>query len=186
MISAVILAGGYSSRMHSNKAELILKGKRLIDLQIEKMRSLGVQDIVISGYDQKIEGTHYVQDIYPHRGPLSGIHAGLKQIENDTCFVISVDAPLVPQEFLMKLAQSHTHGACIAECEGHYEPLIGVYEKCMADTAEELLQGEDTSVRALFRKAGMTTVVYEGDPFLLGNCNTPEEYQAFLAYTEKQ
>lgn len=184
MISAIILAGGYSSRMHCNKAELILKGKRLIDLQVDKMRRLGVSDIVISGYDKAIEGTRFVPDVYPHLGPLSGIHAGLKEIINEKSIVISVDTPFVPEAFFVRLMNSHTRGACVAECNGHYEPLIGIYEKSMVDSAECLLKGEDTSVSALFRACGVTTVSFEGDAFLLSNCNTPEEFESFVKYSE--
>ena len=182
----MILAGGFSSRMHQNKAELRMHGKTLLELQVEKMRRLGVTDIIISGYENVPEGTRYAADIYPHRGPLSGIHAGLLEAKEEKCYVLSVDAPLVPEEYLKLLAEHHKQGACVAKVEGFIEPLIGVYAKNMAPIAEALLQGEDTSVKALFKAAGMTSVEYTGDSFLLKNCNTPEEYQRMLTYTEKK
>ena len=54
-ISAIILAGGYSTRMGTNKAELVLQGKSFLARQVAKMRTIGIRDIVISGYETTIQ-----------------------------------------------------------------------------------------------------------------------------------
>ncbi len=184
-LSAIILAGGYSSRMHHNKAELILQGKTLLQLQIEKMQRLGITDIVISGYEQAGEKCRYVPDVYPHKGTLSGIHAGLCAIREERAVVLSVDAPLVPEDFLLKLSECHDSGICIAQCGGFREPLIGIYEKSLASAAEEILLTENTSVRALFENCRVKTVPFEGNPLLLKNCNTTDEFLTFEQYCKE-
>ena len=96
--SGVVLAGGMSSRMGRSKPELLLRGKTLLQWQVEKLRRLGIADILISGSRCFwLPGTRTVPDILPQRGPLGGLHACLDQAENSRCVVLGVDTPLVPE-----------------------------------------------------------------------------------------
>ena len=176
-LSAILLAGGFSSRMGKNKAELPFRGTSMIEYQVEKPRSLGITDIVISGYAKPLECARFIPDVYPHRGPLSGVHAGLLAIRNAEALVLAVDTPLVPQQLLRELMESHEGGITLAAAGGRAEPLIGVYDQALAGTCEALLQGERTSMHCLFEKIPPKLVDYAGDKLLLLNCNTPEEYR---------
>ena len=170
--------------MGKSKAELEFCGKTLIEHQTEKLRLLGIDDIIVSGYPKPVEGTRFVADKYPLKGPLGGIHAGLSATEHPHCLVLSVDAPLVPSETLAELIDSHVNGSAnitVVSHGGKLEPLIGMYERWLSTVAEPILQGENTSVRELFRKAGLTELEYSGDEALLINCNTPDEYEALSA-----
>ena len=64
--SAAVLAGGLSSRMGRDKAALPFGGTTLLDFQVQKLRSLGMEDIMISGTEQQIPGTRPIPDVYPH------------------------------------------------------------------------------------------------------------------------
>ncbi len=183
-ISAIILAGGLSSRMGSCKAELIWNGVTLIEHQVNKLRELGIDDIIISGYSKPVEGTRFVMDKYPLKGPLGGIHAGMLAAENSTCLVVSVDTPLVPSDTVSELIQAHLNGAANITILAHgddIEPLMGVYERWLSTLAEQILQSENTSVRELFRRVGISKFHYGGDERLLCDCNTPEEFNAACA-----
>ena len=50
-ISGVVLAGGFSSRMGTDKSRLKIGGMALLEIQIRKLQRLGIQDIMVSGYD---------------------------------------------------------------------------------------------------------------------------------------
>ena len=102
-VSGVVLAGGFSRRMGTDKAELKLGDLTLLEIQVRKLREIGIEDIMVSGYSRPVEGTRLIGDIYPHRGPMSGIHACLKAAKNPACLVVSVDVPLFPKEWLEKL-----------------------------------------------------------------------------------
>ncbi len=47
--SGIILAGGKSSRMKTDKAKLPLGNKTLLEIQVEKLIALGCEDVIISG-----------------------------------------------------------------------------------------------------------------------------------------
>lgn len=173
-ISAAVLAGGYSTRMGTDKATLPFGDGTLLSHQIQKLQSLGVDEVLISGTPEGIP------DVYPHRGPLSGIHACLLNAKHDAVLFLSVDAPLVPLETLCSLIEAHTGGITLLEHDGEIEPLMGIYDRALAETCETILKTEHTSARRLLDQAEARTVVYTGDPALLFNCNTPEAYQKLL------
>ena len=106
-ISGIILAGGKSSRMGTSKAELEWKGGTLVRCQAEKLRKIGITDIIIAGYSGYVENSRYVPDIYAGKGPLSGIHSGLLVAENETCFVMGVDIPLLSEQIIIDMINEH-------------------------------------------------------------------------------
>ena len=186
--SAVILAGGKSSRMGSCKAELPWGGKTLVEHQADRIMALGITDIMVSGYSRPVTGTRYVPDLYPEKGPLGGIHACLCAAKSAACFVISVDAPLFSPDGMKMLIEAHLAGdssITVAEHCGTLEPLIGVYDSNLSDATEEILQGTNTSVKRLLDQTGFAVCEFS-DENPVRNCNTPDEYNKLYAETKEQ
>lgn len=184
-LSAIVLAGGYSSRMGRPKATLMLAGKTLLQHQTEKLWALGISEILVSGWEDCPAGTQYVQDDYPHRGPLSGIHAGLCRIRNASALVLPVDMPLLPAQTLQELAARSTDKPItLLEQDGNPEPLVGIYAAALAPDCARILESGRHSPRQLFALAGIQTVPYTGDPRFLLNCNTPEEFRLLQLLAE--
>ena len=176
-ISGIVLAGGFSRRMGTDKAELKLGELTLLELQVRKLRKIGIPDIMVSGCRKPVEGTRAIEDIYPHKGPMSGIHACLKAAKTEACLVVSVDVPLFPAEWLARLIQAHD-GPVTMLCHGNeIEPLLAVYDTALASMAEELILSGNRSVRSLFAGSKVKRLEYTGDPDFLLNCNTPEDFE---------
>lgn len=181
--SAVILAGGKSSRMGSCKAELPWAGKTLLEHQVDKIKAIGIRDIIVSGYSEPVAGTRYVPDVYPGKGPLGGIHAGLNAAQRGAVFVISVDTPLFSPDEMKLLMEAHLAGDSPITVAGHcgtLEPLIGVYDCDLSDAAESILQGTNTSVKRLIDKVGVNVCEFSNGNSAR-NCNTPEQYKQLCA-----
>ena len=49
-ISGILLTGGKSTRMGTDKASLPFGNGTLLTVQLEKFRALGITDVLISGY----------------------------------------------------------------------------------------------------------------------------------------
>lgn len=86
--SAIILAGGRSSRMGQDKALLQLHGKTMLQHTCDVAIAAGCHQVLIS---RNADG--YIQDEVANRGPLAGIAAALKQANNKFCLVLPVDMP---------------------------------------------------------------------------------------------
>ena len=181
--SAIILAGGRSSRMGQKKAMLQLQGKPFIEIIIDKLAQAGMGEILISGYEYSDPRVKYVEDRYFNKGPLAGIHAGLCSAAGRHVFVIPEDAPLVPVSFIKQLMEEHERCAApitAASCEGRIQQLVGIYDKSLAPECEEILQEDKGSVMALIDMVGCSTVSYPGDAIYIKGCNTLEEYRRML------
>ena len=179
--SAAVLAGGKSTRMGRDKAALCLNGLTLAEHQLQKLQSLGLTDLMLSGWADEITSARFVPDALPARGPLGGIHACLGAAKHEAVLFLSVDVPLVPAETLKGLLDAHRGGITLLSVEGASQPLIGVYDRSLRNAAEEILQSDNTAVRRLFEQALPRLVEYKGDPNLIRNCNTPADYEWLLS-----
>ena len=181
--SAAVLAGGRSTRMGQDKASLPFDGSTLLEFQVQKLRRLGIEDIMISGSGLEVPDTRFVPDILPHLGPLSGIHACLLEAKCEAVLFISVDTPLIPPEVLQELMNAHTGGVTLLSHENQIEPLLGVYDTALAGLCETILHSGRTGVRSLLDQTDVRFVPYEKDAGVFLNCNTPEDYQKVLEKT---
>ena len=176
-VSAAILAGGSSKRMGTKKAELKLGDQTLLEITVQKLQKMGIKDIMISGYDEAVSGTRAVKDIYTGKGPIAGVHASLKAAEKPACLIVGVDTPFLPAEVLTGLVEAHEGPATVLKTSEHIEPLIAVYDADLAARAEELIQKDDWSLQRMTNNPEVKKVEFTGDPDLLLNCNTPEDYE---------
>ena len=157
--------------MGTDKAELIFHGMPLAQWQAEKLRSLGLKHILISGYGPKM-----IPDDIPDKGPLGGLYTALRRAKGEQCLVIPVDTPLIPEQTLELLIQAHQGGITLLQNGEKPEPLIGVYDRNIADKILPILLNGSTAVRRLLDQVGYRTVPYTGSPDLMINCNTQEEF----------
>ena len=175
--SGVILAGGRSSRMGRDKGVLRLNGRTLLELQAEKLRTLGIEDILLSGEGcPPLPDTRVIPDEYAGRGPLGGLHACLLAARDPACLVLSVDVPLIPAGALAALCRAHRGGITVLRHGGVDEPLIGIYDRACAGAAAALLDSGRGAVRALEEVLPWRRWDYDGPEELLLNCNTPEDF----------
>lgn len=180
--SAIILAGGKSRRMGQKKSTLLFQGKTFIEIILEKLKELGIRDILISGYEYKLndESVSFVEDCFPDKGPLAGIHAGLSRAINQTVLVLTEDAPLIPETFLRQLMEEHekkNSQITVTSLGDRIQQFPGIYEKNLVPLCEKILQEEKSTVMKLIEKTGCLEVPFFGDEIIIRGCNTPEEYK---------
>ncbi len=101
-VVGVILAGGKSSRMGSNKVYVKYKNKQLIEHAYLLLKRTGISTIIISGY---IEGYKSIEDVQPHLGPIGGIYSVMSSLSEQTenIVFIPVDMPLLKASLLIQL-----------------------------------------------------------------------------------
>ena len=140
--SAVILAGGKSSRMGRDKAFLPVGDTILLDRQIELAREAGAAEVLISGREA-VDYTRFncqiLLDEKPDLGPLSGIARGLKAARHPLLLVLAVDMPHMTAEYLKRLLSQCGDGVGAIPASGPMiEPLAAFYPKSSLRLIEEL------------------------------------------------
>lgn len=180
--SAVILAGGKSSRMGFNKAFATLNHKRIIEIQLEELSNYFSEVIIISNDPGLYSylGVRVVADIIPGKGPLGGIHAGLVASSHEDCFIVPCDMPFISGKMgknLIDLAQGF-HGA-VPKVNGQLEPLCAVYKKSCIPVIEGCLGKDLRKVTDFYNYVNLRFVeinnLFEETAKLFCNVNTSAE-----------
>ena len=186
-VSAIVLSGGLSSRMGQDKCDLVFDGETLLNIQIDKLRSIGIKDIIASGYRGNNSNAKVMHDDIM-KGPLSGILIGLRTMENDRAFVISVDVPLVRRDCIKRIIdysfEKDLEMAMIRH-NGNREPLMGVYKKSLTTKIEDILNGDNYSVMRLADVSNYEFLDIDDDDKFFINVNNKEDYDTLLKINVK-
>jgi len=149
--SALILAGGRSSRMGCDKAWLEIEGRPLIERQLALVRAAGAVEVFISGRaapDFAALGCRVLEDTFREAGPLAGIERGLAATTSPRLLVLAVDLPRMELGFLQRLTAACTdHCGVVSERRGGLEPLVAVYPKSAHARAVQQLEAGRNAVR---------------------------------------
>ena len=178
-ITGIILAGGRSSRMGTDKGLLDLNGKTFIQYSMEALNPLVSKIMIISdnpAYD--IFNVERVEDIIKDSGPLAGIYAGLKKSNTEYNLVLSCDIPLVQSNVLKMLIEAENGHYDIVQIEsnGRDMPLIALYRKRCESVFLELLQNDERRLHVAVNQCRVKKVkLREESEIFTKNINTPEE-----------
>lgn len=92
--SGVVLTGGSSRRMGTNKARLLVDGQPMALRVADALRSAGAAEILICGRPNDVEshtGVTAVADRWPGQGPLGGIISALHAVTTTRAMVLATD-----------------------------------------------------------------------------------------------
>ena len=200
--SAVILAGGNSSRMGEDKALLNFEGRPLLCWTVEKLaQSAG--EIVVVAKDEKhakqllnltvSSGVVFTWDRQSGYGPVAGLYAGLCKASGVYVFATGCDLPFLKPEVIdsiFELAEGHQGIDAVVPVQnnGFYEPLHSVYrrEKMLA-ACRRALENKERRIYAPLQELQVKCVQIERfrsiDPELMTffNLNTQEDLETARA-----
>ncbi len=184
-ISAIILAGGRSSRMGKNKAFLVIDQISMIERQIQELTRRFAPIIIVSGQPELYDalGVEVYQDEFPGYGPLAGIQAGLKAAPTEEIFVIPCDMPFVDADLGTQMLRNLGEADGIAlQTPGGIEPLCAIYTKRCLPAIETFLRTGGRKVVDFYPHVNMKYLPAQNlslrEPLqeLLYNVNTPQDY----------
>ncbi len=180
--SAVLLAGGKSSRMGRDKAFLEIGGEQLWRRQMKKLRELSPEQIMVSGpLRNEWSACEVIPDEVENAGPLAGVAAALGKCATSHLVVLAVDLPMMTSSFLQLLLAlcGHNQGAVPRNAKG-FEPLAAVYPATCVSLAAAALHAGDFSLQNFVRKALSEELLVErklstAEASLFRNLNTPAD-----------
>lgn len=181
-ISAVILAGGKSSRIGTNKAFLKIGERTFLEIIIDKLAPL-FRDITISAKSPSAyrrlaasKGVKIITDRHPARGSLVGIYSALKSARTGYIFVAACDMPLVTAGLIKRLINyRRDYDVVIPRTANGLEPLCAIYSKRCLKHIERLLKANNLKIIDFFPDVKIKQVRVSGRPVF--NINTPTDYR---------
>lgn len=105
----LVLAGGRSSRMGTDKAFMQWRGRTLLECAVERLEEVvGEGRVIVSG---KGKGEHAVADQVAELGPIGGIATVSSELpDNSRILVVPVDMPLLQTDTLRNLRDTAAQG----------------------------------------------------------------------------
>ena len=130
-LSAVLLAGGESSRMGRDKATLYYTEQPLWQRQLGILRQLSPLEILVSARTDPIwrpPDTRFVSDTPPSRGPLSGLAAAMTEMRGTHLLVLAIDMPSITDSYLRNMwALAEPGKGVMPVMNSRPEPLAAIY-----------------------------------------------------------
>jgi len=154
-LTAIILAGGKSSRIGSGQDKAILKlnGKRLIDIVISKLKHIVGDNIIIVGPTEKYPSyKQVVPDLFNQKGLLVGLYSGLKTSVSQYNLVVGCDMPFLKVELLQYMRDKIDSNDIIIPryARSYVEPLCAIYSKVCLEVMKRNIKVGILSVRKIF------------------------------------
>ena len=162
--TGIIMAGGKSSRMGTNKALLKIDGKTVIERIAEELQKCVDEIIVVTNHfdDYRFLGYPMVEDIYKEMGPMGGIHAGLLASTTEKNLVVACDMPFISADLgRFLLTQLDNYQVVVPEIEDQFHPLFAGYKKELAPIIEEALKENQLRIRYFFKQLKTKTIYLE-------------------------
>jgi molybdenum cofactor guanylyltransferase len=155
-----VLAGGKSSRMGHDKAQVPWQGKPLLEHVLEAAKPLGLPISLIahnSWYAQW--GLPVFTDVIPDKGPMGGLFTALSHANTEGVLLLTCDMPLITTPMLSELLSGENPPLCRMYQQGdRIFPFPGWYPRHLCEKVHgDLLQN----------KLKMINFIQETQPLLL-------------------
>lgn len=193
--TGVILAGGKSSRMGTDKALLPISHDTMLSRAIKELQKAFAEVLIANRRDVKygLAGIREIPDIFTGMGPLAGIHAGLCEAKYYAVFFAACDMPFIDSE-LARFMVEQVKGFDIAvpKIGTKLQPLFAVYTKKCIPYIEFSLEHNINRVTDFYSKVNVNFIneksieqFIEPDKVFC-NVNTPWEYKEMAKTLSKK
>lgn len=174
--TAVILAGGQSRRMGSDKAVIQFRGKRLIDHVIKRL-ARQTEQVVLSAAQDYGTGLRTIGDAQTFQGPVAGLFGVVDWLvaNEPACkgfLTVPVDGPFLPPDLAQKLT-AQTDASAMAQDETGTHPTFAYWTVSALKLARPSLP-HAPSLHHLANIVGAGPVTWPGSQNFI-NLNTPDD-----------
>jgi len=185
-VTAVILAGGRSTRFGSDKGLAEWRGRRLVDHVLDRLPVERDGTVLVIRREQDDGAWPGVTTVHDdparNEGPLRGVIRGLAACTTSWAWVVACDQPLVSADLFLALRASvlADDRALIPEWNGRLQPLTGLYAVQSGALLAECGAGGEQSLIGALKTVGYRVFTEEecrrSDPRGVGflNINRPE------------
>lgn len=192
---AIILSGGKSSRMGTNKALLKFDEKTNVERIKDELKHVFDDIILVTNNPETYQFLNIktVSDQFPGSGPLAGIHAGLEASDYEENIVVACDMPFITAELAESLVKAlKHHDAVVPVVNGRRHPLFAAYQKRISREAKACIENGSLRMKHMldqlnvrYQDEDILQLYGEGNlERIFFNMNHPEEYEDAKKWAE--
>lgn len=189
--TAIILAGGKSSRMGFDKQLLKVDERRLMDSLIHKLKNEFEEIIIVTNRPELYIGLSHIitKDILVDKGPLGGIHAGLSLSNSKYAFVLACDMPNINIDYIRFMKENMINQnsfGCVTKFGDWIEPFSSFFSVELINPIEKYLETNRRSINGLIENLDMTYIdedearSFSPNWAMFLNLNTREDLNNYL------
>lgn len=188
-LSALILAGGKSSRMGRDKSLLPFGGKTMLEHMTQLTQGIFEETIVVVNHRAKTEGldlskAKVYEDLFKNGGPLAGIYTGLSYSKHSASCVFTCDMPFIDEVFIRNLLgfwRADMEALCFEDKQGRLQPFPGIYVRSSRFLVRTMLNQGESSMQHFLQVALVNPLVLKEEKLkVFINMNTLEDYYYVL------
>lgn len=193
METAIILAGGKSSRMGFDKQFLKLRDKYVIEIITEKLQKVFKEIIIVTGRPEEYSkyGFKLATDEVRDFGPLAGIHVGLKSSGSTYNYIVACDMPFINLkylEYMMELIKQKEGSidGVITRLGQWIEPFNAFYSRSLIPKIEGNIKNGKRQINTLLQDANVHYISeakareFSPDWEMFTNVNTLKDYESLM------
>jgi molybdopterin-guanine dinucleotide biosynthesis protein A len=193
-VSGIVLAGGQSSRLGTDKSFVNVNGQSLIEHIVAKLTRLSDDVIIVTNSPDEYDclGARLVGDIYPGKGALGGIYSGLRAAANAYSLVVACDMPFLDLNLLRyMIILAREHDVVIPRIGGFPEPLHAIYSKNCLEPIDRILARGGLKIIDFFSEVRVRYVeesevdIFDPQHISFFNVNTPNDLEEMKKLARK-
>jgi molybdopterin-guanine dinucleotide biosynthesis protein A len=154
--TAIILAGGKSSRIGVDKGLIKLDGRlTMVERIIANLAGLFDEMLIVTNDRSLYEGfpAEVVEDLVESKGPLGGIYSGLSASSSDLNFVVACDMPFISADLVRYIiGKPKAYDVVIPEIDGKLEALFARYSRRALPTISSHLHRDRLCVQDILEE----------------------------------
>ncbi|MFY9241544.1 MAG: NTP transferase domain-containing protein [Polaribacter sp.] len=176
-IKGLVLVGGKSTRMGTDKSELSYYGKPQKEFAKELLENSNLETFY--SVEKVINNEDEISDKFLNLGPFGGICSAFQKDPNSAWLVLATDVPFINDEIIQQLLKHRNPSKVATAIKGKnkefVEPLISIYEpKAYPILLQYLAQGYSCPRKMLINS---DVEIVEIDDDFIRNINTKEEFE---------
>ncbi len=186
--TAIILAGGESSRMGFDKQLINMEGVCITDHIIQSLKPLFKNIIIVTSRPELYKEKNLIitKDIFKGYGPLGGIHAGLTKSSSMYNYFIACDMPYINTDYIKYMMDkivkdNYKTDAVITKFGQWIEPFNAFYSRRLIKNIEKNILSDKRRISELLDESNVLYIEeeiarkYSIDWSMFTNLNTEKD-----------
>lgn len=170
-ITAIILAGGKSTRMKTEKGLIYFGNKTLIEHVIESVKKITDSIIIITqnpAYEKF--GFPCFPDVVKNKGALGGIYSGLTHSSAQKNLIVGCDMPFLSENLLTSLINNcGDEDVLLVSHRSKAEPLCSIYDKNCITHIRPLLEQNQLKITSALEGLKTRVISFDNEDWFTGN-----------------
>jgi molybdopterin-guanine dinucleotide biosynthesis protein A len=196
-LAALILAGGQSSRMGTDKAQMLWSGLPLLQRVYQAASACCSPIYLLTPWPKRYQGCLldqaciFLVESQPGEGPLVALNQGLLQISQPWILLLACDMPCLDPQLLQEWAGQldqlpDSQLALVPQHLERWQPLCGFYRCQSQPSLQQFITQGGRSLQAWLNQAPVQALpITAAESRTLWNCNTPEDLETAAMLEEE-